>query len=60
MLFMFILGGVLEEVRKEKIEGVGMVAVVDDVDFMVGGMSEREIKEKVEKMEVGLRRGLEK
>ena len=60
MLFMFILGGVLEEVRREGVEGVGMGAVVDDVDFMVVGRSEREIEERVGKMEVGLRRGLEK
>jgi len=60
MLFMFILGGVLEEVRREEIEGVGMVAVVDNVDFMVVGRSEREIEERVRRMEVRLRRGLEK
>ena len=60
MLFMFILGGVLEEIRKEKVEGVEIGACVDDVDLMVVGVSEREIEEKVERMEVGLRRGLEK
>ena len=60
MLFMFLLGGVLEEVRKEGVEGVGIGAVVDDVDFMVVGASEREIEERVRRMEVGLRRGLEK
>ena len=60
MLFMFILGGVLEEVRKEGVEGVEVGACVDDVDFMVVGVSEREIEERVKRMEVGLRRGLEK
>ena len=60
MLFMFILGGVLEKVEKEGVEGVGMRAVVDDVDFMVVGRSEREIEERVGKMEVGLERGLKK
>ena len=60
MLFMFLLGGVLEEVRKEKVEGVGVVAVVDDVDFMVVGKSEGQIEERVKRMERGLRRGLEK
>jgi len=60
MLFMFSLGGVLEEVRKEKVEGVGVVAVVDDVDFMVVGRSEREIEERVNRIEVGLKKGLEK
>ena len=28
VLFMFLLGGVLEKVREERIEGVSMVAVV--------------------------------
>ena len=60
MLFMFLLGGVLEEVRREGVEGVGVGAVVEDVDFMVVGVSEREIEERVRRMEVGLRRGLEK
>ena len=60
ILFMFILGGVLEEVRKERVEGVGIGAVVDDVDVMVVGRSEEEIEERVKKMEVGLMRGLKK
>ena len=60
LLFMFLLGGVLEEVRREGVEGVSVVAVVDDVDFMVVGKSRREIKERVGRMEVGLKRGLEK
>jgi len=60
MLFMFILGGVLEEVRREGVDGVGVGAVVDDVDFMVVGRGERDIEEKVRRLEVGLRRGLEK
>ena len=60
MLFMFLLGGVLEEVRREKVVGVTCVACVDDVDFMVVGVSEREIEERVRRMEVGLKRGLEK
>jgi len=58
--FMFILGGVLEEVRKEEVEGVSMVACVDDVDFMVVGKSEEEIEDRVGRMEKGLKRGLEK
>ena len=33
---------------------------MDDVDFMVVGVSEREIEERVKRMEVGLKRGLEK
>ena len=60
MLFMFMLGGVLEEVREERVEGVSCGACVDDVDFMVVGDSEREIEERVKRMEVGLKRGLEK
>jgi len=60
ILFMFVLGGVLEEIRKEKVEGVSVVACVDDVDFMVVGRSEEEVVERVRKMEVGLVRGLEK
>jgi len=63
MLFMFILGGVLEEVRRERVEGVEgmrMGAVVDDVDFMIVGRSKREIEERVRSMEVGLKRELEK
>ena len=60
MLFMFLLGGVLDEMRKEKVEDVVCGACVDDVDFMVVGRSEREIEERVRRMEVGLRRGLEK
>ena len=47
MLFMFVLGGVLEEVRKEGVEGVEVGVCVDDVDFMVVGRSEREIEERV-------------
>ena len=60
MLFMFLLGGVLEEMRKEEVEDVVCGVRVDDVDFMVVGKSEREIEERVRRMEVGLRRGLEK
>ncbi|PUU74722.1 hypothetical protein B9Z19DRAFT_1132704 [Tuber borchii] len=60
ILFMFLLGGVLEEVGRKKVEGVSMVAVVDDMDFMVVGDSEKEILEKVKKMEIGLRKGLDK
>ena len=59
-LFMFLLGGVLEEVRKEEVEGVDIVAVVDDVDFMVVGRNEEEIVERVGRIERGLKRGLEK
>jgi len=60
ILFMFVLGGVMKEVRKQEVEGVSMVACVDDVDFMVVGENERLIEERVARMEVGLRRGLEK
>jgi len=60
ILFIFVLGGVLEEVGKEEVEGVSVVACVDDVDFMVVGESEDEVIEKVGRMEVGLVRGLEK
>lgn len=60
MLLMFILGGVLKKVRKEGAEGVGMGVVVDDVEFMIVGRSEREIEERVIRIEKGLKRGLEK
>ena len=60
VLFMFLLGGVLEEVRKKDIKGVDMVAVVDDVDFMVVGKDEVEIKERVEVMGKALEEGLKK
>lgn len=60
MLFMFILGGVVEDIRKERVEGVEVGACVDDVDFMVVGRSEREIEDRVRRMEVGLKRGLDK
>ena len=60
MLFMFILGWVLEGVGREKVEGVEVGACVDDVDFMVVGRSEREIEKRVRRMEVGLERGVEK
>lgn len=46
--------------RREGVEGVSVVAVVDDVDVMVTGRSEREIEEKVRRMEKGLMRGLKK
>ena len=60
MLFMFLLGGVLEEIREEGVEGVSCGACVDDMDFIVVGRSEREIEERVRRMEVGLKGGLEK
>ena len=60
MLFMFMLREVLEEMRKERVEGVGVGAVVDDVEIMVVGRSEGEIEERVRRMEVGLMRGLKK
>jgi len=60
ILFMFVLGGVLEEVRKERVEGVSMIACVDDVNFIVVGNSEEEIIERVSRMEVGLVRGLKR
>ena len=50
ILFMFLLGGVLGKVREEKIEGVNMVAVVDDMDFMVVGKNREEIERRVYKM----------
>ncbi|PWW73181.1 hypothetical protein C7212DRAFT_332614 [Tuber magnatum] len=46
-----ILGGVIEEVRKEEVEGIEMVAVVDDVDFMIGGGDRKEVEERMRKME---------
>ncbi|PWW76191.1 hypothetical protein C7212DRAFT_36831, partial [Tuber magnatum] len=42
ILFMIILGGVMEKVRKEEVEGMKIVAVVDDVDFMIGGGNRKE------------------
>ena len=60
ILFMFVLGGVLEEVRREEVEGVSMIGCVDDVDFMVVGESEEVIVERVKRMETGLVRGLRK
>jgi len=60
ILFMFVLGGVLEEIRKEGVEGIGVVACVDDVDFMVVGENKDEIERRVRRMEVGLVRGLGK
>jgi len=60
MLFMFMLGGVLEEVKKERVEGMEVVAVVDDVDFMVVGKCEEEVLRRVGWMERGLERGLKK
>lgn len=42
----------MEEVRKEKVEGVEVGAVVDDVDYMVIGKSERQIEERVRRMEI--------
>jgi len=61
-LFMFLLEGVLEEVMKEEVEGVSMVAVVDDVGLMVVGKDEEEIRERerVRRMEIGLVRGWKK
>ncbi|PWW79143.1 hypothetical protein C7212DRAFT_303919 [Tuber magnatum] len=50
----------MEEVRKEEVEGMKMVAVVDDMDFMIGGGNRKEVEERMRKMERGLRRGLEK
>ncbi|PWW77518.1 hypothetical protein C7212DRAFT_314554 [Tuber magnatum] len=50
----------MEEVRKEEVEGMKIVAVVDDVDFMIGGRNRKEVEEKMRKMEKGLKRGLEK
>ena len=60
ILFMFILGGVLEEVRKEEVEGVSVIGCVDDVDFMVVGEDEEMVVERVKRMEKGLERGLRK
>jgi len=50
----------MEEVRRERVEGVSIVACVDNVDFMVMGKSEEEIENRVGRMERGLIRGLEK
>ncbi|PWW77594.1 hypothetical protein C7212DRAFT_314734, partial [Tuber magnatum] len=50
----------IEEVRKKELEGMKMVAVVDNVDFMRGGGNRIEVEERMTKMERGLRRGLEK
>ena len=58
VLFMFLLGGVLEKVRKKGVEGVNMVAVVDDVDFMVVGKDEEEVRERVGEMGKVLEEGL--
>ena len=44
MLFICLLGGVVEEMRKENVEGVSVVVVVDDLDFIVVGRSEREMR----------------
>jgi len=60
IVFMSILGGVLEEVRKERVEGVEMMGCVDDVEFIVVGENERCIKKRVRRMEIGLERGLKK
>jgi len=60
ILFMFVLGGVLEEVRKEEVEGVEMIACVNDVDFMVVGKDEDEIEGRVENMGRAMERGLKK
>jgi len=60
ILFMFVLGGVLEEVRKEEVDGVEMIACVDGVDFMVVGKDEDEIEDRVGKMGRAMERGLEK
>jgi len=54
---MFILEGVLEKVEKEKVEGMEMIACVDNVDFMVGGESVEVIRDSVRRMEVVLKRG---
>ncbi|PWW80326.1 hypothetical protein C7212DRAFT_311280, partial [Tuber magnatum] len=50
----------MEEVRKEEMEGMKMVAVVDDMDFMIEGGNRKEVEERIRKMERRLRRGLEK
>ncbi|PWW75212.1 hypothetical protein C7212DRAFT_323885 [Tuber magnatum] len=50
----------MEEVRKEEVEGMKMVVVVDDKDFMIGGGNRKEVEERMRKMGRGLRRGLEK
>ena len=60
MLFMFVLGGVLEEIRKERVEAISCGVCVEDVDCIVVGRSEREIEERVRRIEVRLKRGLEK
>jgi len=60
ILFMFDLGGVLEEIRREGVEGVSVVAYIDDVDYMVVGGSEDKVIERVGRIELGLVRELEK
>jgi len=60
IVFMYILGAVLEELSKDNVEGVEMMGCVDDVEFMMVGEDERSIKERVRRMEVGLERGLKK
>ncbi|PWW77764.1 hypothetical protein C7212DRAFT_313991, partial [Tuber magnatum] len=50
----------MDAVRKEGVEGMKMVAVVDDVDFMIGVGNRKEVEERMRKMKRGLRRGLEK
>ncbi|PWW75831.1 hypothetical protein C7212DRAFT_324406, partial [Tuber magnatum] len=50
----------MEEVSGEEVEGMKMVAVVDDVDFLIGGGNRKEVEERMRKMERGLRRGMEK
>ena len=58
ILLMFLLGGGLESVRKEKVEGMVVVAMVDDVDFMIVGNCEENILKKMGWMETRLERGL--
>ena len=58
VLFMFLLGAVLEKVEKRDLEGVSMVAVVDDVDFMVVGKDREVIKRRVKEMGEVLEEGL--
>ncbi|PWW75588.1 hypothetical protein C7212DRAFT_325468 [Tuber magnatum] len=50
----------MEEVRKEEVECMKMVAVVDNVDFMIEGGNRKEMEERMRKMERELRGGLEK
>ncbi|PWW80843.1 hypothetical protein C7212DRAFT_160778, partial [Tuber magnatum] len=60
ILFMMILGEVMEEGRKEEVESMKMVAVVDDVGFMIEQSNRKWLGERMRKIDRGLRKGLKK